>query len=49
MGATTIGLDSRDHFVVNGSEPCKSHWFSILALDIDKEGLPSDVVLGRAA
>lgn len=49
VGATTIGIDSRDRFVVNGSEPYKSHWFSIVALGIDKESLPSDVVLGRAA
>lgn len=49
MGATTVGIDSRDRFVFNGSEPYKSHWFSIVALCIDKESLPSDVVLGRPA
>lgn len=49
MGATTVGIDSRDRFVVNGLESCKSLWFSNFALGIDKEGLPSDVVMGRPA
>jgi len=52
LGTTTwntIGQVSRQRFIVSGLEPYKSYWFRIVALGIDKEGLPSDVVLGRPA
>lgn len=45
----TIGQVSRQHFIVTGLVPYKSYWFRIIAMGIDKEGLPSDVVLGRPA
>ncbi len=40
---------SRQRFIVTGLTPYQSYWFRIVALGIDKEGLPSDVVLGRPA
>ena len=46
---TTVGQVSRQRFIVTGLTPYKSYWFRIVALGIDKEGLPSDVVLGRPA
>ncbi len=46
---TTIGQVSRQRFIVTGLTPYKSYWFRIVAMGIDKEGLPSDVVLGRPA
>ncbi len=52
LGTTTwhtVGLVSRQRFIVTGLEAYKSYWFRVVALGIDKEGLPSDVVLGRAA
>ena len=52
LGNTTwnsIGQVSRQRFIVSGLVPYKSHWFRIVALGIDKEGLPSDVVLGGPA
>ncbi|MCC6937662.1 MAG: fibronectin type III domain-containing protein [Flavobacteriales bacterium] len=52
LGVTTwntAGQVSRQRFIVTGLEPYKSYWFRIVALGIDKEGLPSDVVLGRPA
>lgn len=45
----TIGQVSRQRFIVTGLKPYDSYWFRIVALGIDKEGLPSDVVLGRPA
>jgi len=45
----TIGQVSRQRFIVTGLTSYKSYWFRIVALGIDKEGLPSDVVLGRPA
>lgn len=45
----TIGQVSRQRFIVTGLTPYKSYWFRIIAMGIDKEGLPSDVVLGRPA
>jgi hypothetical protein len=45
----TLGLVSRQHFIVSGLKPYESCWFRVTAIGIDKEGLPSDVVLGRAA
>ena len=52
LGVTTwntAGQVSRQRFTITGLEPYKSYWFRIVALGIDKEGLPSDVVLGRPA
>jgi len=52
LGTTTwitVGQVSRQRFIVTGLAPYKSYWFRIVALGIDKEGLPSDVVLGRPA
>lgn len=46
---TAIGQVSRQRFIVTGLVPYQSYWFRIVALGIDKEGLPSDVVLGRPA
>lgn len=36
-------------FIVTGLVPYKSYWLLIVALGIDKKGLPSDVLLGRPA
>ena len=52
LGETTwvnVGQVSRQRFTVSGLTPYKSYWFRIIAMGIDKEGLPSDVVLGRPA
>lgn len=46
---TSIGQVSRQRFIVSGLTPYKSYWFRIVAMGIDKEGLPSDVVMGRPA
>jgi hypothetical protein len=46
---TTVGQVSRQRFIITGLTPYQSYWFRIVALGIDKEGLPSDVVLGRPA
>lgn len=46
---TAIGQVSRQRFIVSGLRPYDTYWFRIVALGIDKEGLPSDVVLGRPA
>ncbi|MBK9629326.1 MAG: fibronectin type III domain-containing protein [Flavobacteriales bacterium] len=40
---------NNQRFAVTSLVPYKSYWFRIMALGIDKEGLPSDVVLGRPA
>ncbi len=45
----TVGQVSRQRFTVTGLVPYKTYWFRIIAMGIDKEGLPSDVVLGRPA
>lgn len=45
----TVGLVSRQNFIVSGLKPYESCWFRVTAIGSDKEGLPSDVVLGRAA
>lgn len=45
----TVGLVSRQHFVATGLKSYATYWFRVIAIGIDKEGLPSDVVLGRAA
>ena len=45
----TVGQVSRQRFTVTGLIPYKTYWFRIIAMGIDKEGLPSDVVLGRPA
>jgi hypothetical protein len=46
---TTVGMVSRQRFVVGGLKPYEANWFRVVAIGKDKEGLPSDVVLGRAA
>ncbi len=51
-GSTTwkpLSLVARQRFVVSHLKPYESCWFRVTAIGIDKEGLPSDVVLGRAA
>ena len=51
-GATTwvtVGMVSRHRYIVAGLQPYASYWFRVAAIGIDKEGLPSDVVVGRAA
>ena len=42
------GLTSRQSFVATGLEPYKAYWFRVIALGKEQEGLPSNVVLGRA-
>jgi hypothetical protein len=45
----TIGMVGRQSFTVEGLTSYQPCWFRITALGIASEGLPSDVVLGRAA
>ena len=45
----TVGLVSRQHFVATGLKSYATYWFRVMAIGIDKEGLASDVVVGRAA
>lgn len=45
----TVGLTGRVTFDVTGLEPYAPHWFRVTAVGNLSEGLPSDVVLGRAA
>lgn len=46
---TQVALISRQRYVVSGLTSYQPAWFRIIALGIDSEGLPSDVVMGRAA
>lgn len=45
----TVGLVSRQRFVVASLKPYEANWFRVVAIGKDKEGLPSDIALGRAA
>jgi hypothetical protein len=45
----TMGQSTRQRFVAVGLEPYKAYWFRVIAVGKDKEGIPSDVVIGRAA
>lgn len=44
-----LSLVARQHYIVRELRPYESCWFRVTAIGVDKEGLPSDVVLGRAA
>jgi hypothetical protein len=44
-----LGLISRHRFLVKGLKSYEACWFRITAIGIESEGLPSDVVMGRAA
>lgn len=46
---STVALISRQSYIVNGLKSYESNWFRVIAIGKDSEGLPSDVVLGRAA
>lgn len=46
---TSVGMTSKVYFDVNGLEPYAAHWFRIVAIGKDSQGLPSDIVMGRAA
>lgn len=46
---STVALISRQRFVVRNLTSYKENWFRITAIGVDSEGLPSDVVMGRAA
>ena len=46
---TTVGQTSRQRFLVNGLQSYEACYFRIIAVGKDKEGLPSDIVIGRAA
>lgn len=44
-----VAQTARQRFVVSGLRPYEANWFRVIAIGIDREGLPSDVVMGRAA
>lgn len=46
---TSIGFISHQHFYAKELTPYAPYWFRVIAVGKDHEGLPSDVVLGRAA
>jgi hypothetical protein len=45
---TFVVMTSRQRYLASGQEPYRPYWFRVIALGKEKEGLPSDVVLGRA-
>ena len=52
MGDVTwvsVALTGRQRAVLVGMEAFKAHYFRIIAIGITHEGLPSDIVMGRAA
>ena len=51
-GETTwvpVGLTSRLRLEITGLSPYEACWFRVIGVGKTSEGLPSDVVLGRAA
>jgi len=46
---TTVALTGRQRIVIAGLEPFKAYFFRVIAVGITHEGLPSDIVMGRAA
>jgi len=46
---TTVALTARQRVVITGLEPFKACYFRVIAVGITHEGLPSDIVMGRAA
>lgn len=52
LGSTTwvnVGQTSRQRFVVTGLPSYEACWFRVIGVGKITEGLPSDIVLGRAA
>lgn len=45
----TVAQISRQRVVVNNLEPYAPNWFRVVAIGVDSEGLPSAIVVGRAA
>ncbi len=46
---STVLLTGRQRAVVSGLEPYKACYFRVVAIGITHEGMPSDIVMGRAA
>ncbi len=46
---TSIGQVSHQHIIAQGLVPYAPYWFRVIAIGKGHEGLPSNVVLGRAA
>jgi hypothetical protein len=46
---TTVAVTARQRVVISGLEPFKAYFFRVVAMGITHEGLPSDIVVGRAA
>ncbi len=46
---TSAALTGRQRVVLTGLEPYKACYFRVVAIGIAHEGLPSDIVMGRAA
>ena len=46
---TTVATTGRQRAVLTGMEPFKAYYFRVIAVGITHEGLPSDIVMGRAA
>lgn len=46
---STVSLTGRQRVVVPGVDPFKAYYFRVVAIGITHEGLPSDIVMGRAA
>lgn len=44
-----VNITARQSIVISGLEPYAPNWFRVVAIGRHGEGLPSDVVLGRAA
>ncbi len=52
LGAVTwsgVALTGRQRVVIGGLDPFKAYFFRVIAIGITHEGLPSDIVMGRAA
>ncbi len=46
---TAVALTGRQRIVIGGLDPFKAYFFRVIAIGITHEGLPSDIVMGRAA
>ena len=46
---STVILTGRQRAVLSGMEPYKAYYFRVIAVGITHEGMPSDIVMGRAA
>jgi len=45
---TTVTRTGRQRVVIGGLEPFKEYFFRVIAIGITHEGMPSDIVMGRA-